>query len=294
MLNYKVKFIQNAIIKHNNKYDYSLVNYIKSKIKVKIICPEHGEFEQTPSGHLNGDGCPNCGGVAKLTNNSFISKSIIIHKNKYDYSLIKYINNKFKVKIICPIHGEFEQRPDHHLFGKGCPNCSNRITTTEFINRAILNHGDKYDYSLVNYIDNRLKVKIICPIHGEFEQVAYSHIHGNGCKKCKASKGEKIIIDFLKRENILFTTQKKFSECRDINELPFDFYLPDYNTCIEFHGKQHYEFIKHFHKNKINFNKQLNRDKIKFEYCENSQIRLLVIKYNENIINYLNKFLIVK
>ena len=294
MLKYQINFIKNAIIKHNNKYDYSSVNYIKSKIKVKIICPEHGEFEQTPSGHLSGYGCPNCGGVARLTNNSFIEKSNIIHENKYDYSIINYINNKTNIKIICPIHGDFEQRPDHHLLGKACPSCSNRITTTEFIDRAILKHGNQYDYSLINYIDNRLKVKIICPIHGEFEQVAYRHIHGNGCKKCKVSKGEKIIIDFLKSKNILFTFQKRFSDCKDKNELPFDFYLSDYNTCIEFNGKQHYEFIKHFHKNKTNFNQQLNRDKIKHKYCLNNDIKLLVIKYDENIINYLNKNLLIK
>jgi len=123
--------IQSKII-HNNKYDYSLVEYIHSHSKVKIICPEHGPFEQTPATHLTGSGCSECF-INRITKNKicFIDKSKVIHNNKYDYSLVKYKSAKTKVKIICPEHGPFEQRPDNHLHGQGCPKCTNIILTSK-------------------------------------------------------------------------------------------------------------------------------------------------------------------
>ena len=116
-------FINKSKLIHGEKYDYSLINYKNSKINIRIICFEHGEFWQTPSNHLSGHGCPKCGGRYKLTTLKFIEKSIKIHDNKYNYSEVLYINNKTKVKIKCPKHGTFTQRPDAHLRGQGCPKC---------------------------------------------------------------------------------------------------------------------------------------------------------------------------
>lgn len=118
------EFIYEAKIKHNNKYDYSLVNYKGNKIKVKIICPIHGEFEQRPNDHLNTNGCSACGGVKKHTKETFIKKAAKIHNYKYDYSLTCYNNNnKSYIKIICPIHGIFDQKAIIHINGCGCPKC---------------------------------------------------------------------------------------------------------------------------------------------------------------------------
>jgi hypothetical protein len=116
-------FLEKANIKHNNKYDYSECKIINSKIKVNIICPIHGTFEQRPNDHLNGYGCGKCGGTKKLTNDEFINKANIKHNNKYDYSECNYVSTKNKVNIICPIHGMFEQIPNNHLDGKGCRQC---------------------------------------------------------------------------------------------------------------------------------------------------------------------------
>jgi hypothetical protein len=115
-----LSFIQKSIEKHGNKYDYSLVNYINNRTKVRIICPLHGEFEQNPYDHSTGIGCLKCSGKFKFTNEIFIKKSIEKHGNKYDYSLVEYINSVKKVKILCPIHGEFNQSPNCHMGGKGC------------------------------------------------------------------------------------------------------------------------------------------------------------------------------
>ena len=113
--------------------------------------------------------------MKKLTTEQFIKKAKQVHKNTYDYSLVEYVNNSTKVKIICSIHGEFEQTPAGHLSGYKCQKCTTdinskkqRLTTEEFVEKANKIHNNKYDYSLVEYITNCIKVKIICKEHGIF------------------------------------------------------------------------------------------------------------------------------
>lgn len=138
-------FIDKCLIKDINKYDYSLVEYKNGSVdKVKIICRIHGIFEQLPESHLNGRGCPKCRGWYK-TNDYFINEVKLLHGDKYEYSLTKYKNSTTKISIICPTHGEFTQKPHHHLEGQGCPKCSGiGKTTEEFIKNANILHSDKY------------------------------------------------------------------------------------------------------------------------------------------------------
>lgn len=120
------EFIREAQLIHHNKYDYSKVEYANNKTKVCIICPDHGEFWQTPSDHLNGKGCPQCAGNVRCDKDTFIEKAKHIHNDRYDYSKVEYVNAHTKVCIICPEHGEFWQTPNNHLNGNGCPLCKNR------------------------------------------------------------------------------------------------------------------------------------------------------------------------
>ena len=122
------EFIQEAKTIHGDKYDYSKVEYKNAYTKICIICPNHGEFWQTPSHHLSGQGCPKCNGKLKYTKENFIKKAREIHKDKYDYSKIKYVNAHTGICIICPDHGEFWQLPCNHLKGCGCGLCANNIT----------------------------------------------------------------------------------------------------------------------------------------------------------------------
>jgi len=127
----------------------------------------------------------------KLTTEEFVQKARAVHGNKYDYSNIVYINAVTKIKIKCFMHGNFKQLPYVHLKGSGCTKCENdkkKSTTNEFIKKAKNTHGDKYDYSQVNYKSAHAKVKIICPKHGEFEQVANLHIRGHECMQCSVKK----------------------------------------------------------------------------------------------------------
>lgn len=134
----------------------------------------------------------------KLTKEEFVKKAKNVHGDKYDYSKVEYVNVNTKICIICPIHGEFWQIPSNHFQGKGCPKCGCGIiseklsnNTEKFIENARKIHGDKYDYSKVEYKNAKTKICVICPKHGEFLQEANSHIMGHGCQKCKAEENAK-------------------------------------------------------------------------------------------------------
>ena len=118
------EFIQRSAEVHSGKYDYSTTMYTTTYAKVRIMCPIHGEFVQVAKDHLTGYGCPKCGGTGRKTTNEFVECARKVHDDKYDYSLVDLKSMNKKVKIICPEHGEFMQRPADHQNGVGCPECS--------------------------------------------------------------------------------------------------------------------------------------------------------------------------
>jgi protein-arginine kinase activator protein McsA len=194
------EFINKAKSIHGDNLDYSLVKYIDKSTKVTIICPIHGEFEQSPESHYKCTGCPICAREIKyekrrqLATQKFLTEAPKIHNNKYDYSKVLYKEAKECVTITCPVHGDFEQRPFAHLKGQGCPDCgseqrnlkseSKKTGIKEFIKRSTKVHGNIYDYSDTVYISARDNLSIICPIHGEFHQRPNNHLTGQGCPKC--------------------------------------------------------------------------------------------------------------
>jgi len=190
VLKSKNLFITNANIKHNNKYDYSKVLYINSRIPVIIICKKHGEFKQSPSSHLAGHGCIPC--AIRYTNEQFIELAKGIHGDNYDYSLVDYKNTSTKVDIHCnTCNTIFSQIPNSHLQGYGCRKCAfkrigdfHRLSLEEFIIKANLKHNNKYDYTKVVYVNNSTDIIIICPDHGEFEQTPAQHFNSLGCRSC--------------------------------------------------------------------------------------------------------------
>jgi len=117
----KFIFMSNEL--HGDLYDYDKVNYRNNSTPVTISCKKHGYFKQSPSKHLSGHGCPECGGSIVLDNNEFEKRSKLVHGNRYIYSMVDYKNAKTKVKIICKVHGEFMQKPNNHLSGYGCLIC---------------------------------------------------------------------------------------------------------------------------------------------------------------------------
>lgn len=287
----QIEFIEKAKKTHGDKYDYSKVGYMGNKEKVCIICPKHGEFWILPSNHCsthNQNGCPQCAFEKNACSKrkdveTFIKEAKKIHKDKYDYSKVEYINNKTKVCIICPTHGEFWQTPHSHLKGQGCPECvalkgGRKSTTEEFIEKAKQIHGGKYDYSKVKYTNSITKVCIICPEHGEFWQRPTNHLNGNGCILCNRTKNENSIGEFLDNEGIKYV--REYSPI-GLSPKRIDYFLIDYNIAIEYQGEQHFHPVKHFGGEK-RFNDRITRDKIKKEWCEVNNIKLLYFSFYKN------------
>ena len=278
-------FIKKAKEIHGDKYDYSKTNYINNKTKIVIICPIHGEIEITPNAHISEKrGCPKCGNTLKGTNfkmsvERFIEKAQKIHGNSYSYEEVSYINNRTPVNIMCPTHGIFRQTPEVHLSGHGCPECANIkraekniMTTSEFIAKAKNIHGDKYDYSKVEYVKYDTPVTIICPEHGEFQQKPYIHLDGSGCQKCAMlfSNYEMELIDYISsiigEENIIRNDRTILNG----NEL--DVYVPSKKVAFEFDGLYWHSEIKKPNK-KYHLQKTMD--------CEKQGIQLIHIFEDE-------------
>jgi very-short-patch-repair endonuclease/Zn finger protein HypA/HybF involved in hydrogenase expression len=198
----KDDFIKRAREVHGDRYDYSLVNYINSRTKVKVICKEHGEFLQVPYHHLKGGGCPRCNGGALKSQEIWLEDARKTHGVRYDYSKVEYKNDHNKVTIICKEHGEWKQHAGSHVRGCGCPRCNGGAlkSSGEFIEDARKTHGVRYDYSKVEYEKDNIKVRIVCKEHGEFLQVPSSHLQGNGCPRCVGrNKTNEEYIELAKR-----------------------------------------------------------------------------------------------
>jgi protein-arginine kinase activator protein McsA len=183
------EYINLAVKKHGDRYDYSLTIFQNTHKHVTIICKKHGSFSQPARSHIKGAGCKLC---KYGSTDEFIFKAKALHGETYRYDNTQYKAWDKNLTIICQIHGQFSQKPAHHLRGSGCPKCGfNKIRKSKIGNleqwllRARSTHGEKYDYSKVNYSSALQKVTIICKEHGEFSQRAESHTGGNGCPYCK-------------------------------------------------------------------------------------------------------------
>ena len=239
------EFIERLKEKHGDKYDYSKIKYNGTKTKVLITCPKHGDFLMRPDKVKRSVClCPKCGyehaseGHKKQptkTTEQFIKDARKTHGDKYDYSKVEYVTAHEKVCIICPKHGEFLQEACRHTSGQGCPKCgrekligknkNTNLTTEEFIERGRKKHGDKYDYSKVEYKDRNTKVCIICPIHGEFYVTPAVHLGSNngGCKKCRDEKLRKKytsnVEEFIKKAHQIHGYKYNYSKVEYIDSL---------------------------------------------------------------------------
>ncbi len=229
--------------------------------------------------------------------NKFLEKAKNKFGERYGYELIECgINKKEKVPIICKQHGIFYQLKSEHLRGINCIECSyitknrkikrnrpSRLTSLEFINKSIEIHGEKFDYSKVNYTKNSKKVEILCSIHGSFYTTPDSHLNmKTGCPKCNSSFGERAIEKWLNENNIEYTKEHSYLDLlgNKLGKLRFDFFIEKHNLLIEYDGQQHFKPIKQFGGEE--YLKQLIiHDNAKNEYAITNKINLLRISYSE-------------
>lgn len=331
------EFIGRAIKKHGDKYEYDKTEYIDSVTPVTIKCKKHGYFEMIPHRFIQGNGCPECahekryvsvnrnkttddfilelkdkfgddidyGEIVyvnaktpvwitdkklnkryqitpthlltrglkkefKSTQDDFIEKAKKIHRNKYTYLKVEYINNTTPVCIICPEHGDFWQKPTNHLKGYGCPKCGCKsgsdklkLTKNVFINKANEIHGNFYNYDDFIYVNFHTKSNITCPIHGDFEQTPAKHLEGHGCPKCNESNLERDVRLFLEKNNIPYIQEFTDDWLKNgKGKQRFDFLIKNTNYLIECQGIQH--FVNANFKYKGNVNKIIERDERKY------------------------------
>lgn len=214
-------FITRAREVHGDKYDYSKSVYVAAIKNITIVCPVHGEFQQRPANHLTGRGCRECAGNKPLTVQRFIERAKAKHGDRYDYSQVKFEGVENKVTIVCPNHGPFNQWVMAHLKGFNCPKCGRESVAGKlghsldrFIQDAKNAHGDKYDYSEVEYKNALSKVKIICPAHGAFMQTPASHIRGISCSKCS---------DIVAADKRRLSTEEFIARAREIHGDKYDY-----------------------------------------------------------------------
>lgn len=202
------EFVKRAKKVHGDKYDYSQSSYVNRRTEIRIFCKLHGEFFQMPGHHTDGRGCKRCGiakshQATKYSTKQFIALAKKIHRNKYDYSKVKYKNSHAKVIVSCREHGEFNIKAYSHLQGAGCASCVGlkKYNLKSFLETANKIHANKYDYSDVKIKNSKSNIKIRCYKHGYFEQILTLHVNGHGCPKCQyeelGNKSRKTLDDFL-------------------------------------------------------------------------------------------------
>lgn len=277
--------------------------YIDANTKIMHHCLVHNIYwETTPSRALQGVGCEICKKekfrkTKCKTHQQYIEE---INTVNPDIEVVgKYIDATTPIKHHCIKHDIYwNATPDNILHGHGCVECGkekigdkNRKTHEEYIEE--LKIVDSNITVLGNYIDSFTPILHKCLIDShEWYAKPVNVLSGCGCPKCNESKGEKHIRKWLDNNNVKYISQKIFKDCRNEKPLPFDFYLPDYNTLIEYDGEQHYRAVEYFG-GQNGFEKRIKCDKIKNDYCKNNGISLLRIPYFKNVEEELNNFLFI-
>lgn len=298
-------FIQQAKRVHQGRYDYGKTTYKTRQTKVTITCPLHGDFEQTPNNHLSGKtGCKACRSKIfseqqRFTKDAFLLRAKEVHGEQYDYSQATYLDYESPLKIIHKQCGAtFYKSPRRHLAGAGCEACylqnraarlrksvsqANLISNQRrqqqakdtLVARYRARHGNKYDYSQVEYVNGKTKITIVCPVHGQFSQLPSNHLV-KGCQRCRESRLE---IEFAKTLSRMKINYRRGVAIHDYSSYKrFDFYLEDYQLYVELDGQHHFEAIF----GPKAFKRTQATDQRTDAWCSAHSVRLLRIAYNEN------------
>lgn len=266
---YDYEYIKNYI----ESFGYELLSktYINNATKLKMICDKGYECEISFANFKNKNRrCSKCSGNRKLT-----EKEVIIELEKEGYTLLsKYNTANEKIILQCSHNHIWETNWGKFQSGRRCPYCSGKFNSYETIKEII---ESEQGYKLLSKTCNQLRDRVIvkCKHNHKYETTISNFKQGHRCPYCNESKGEKEIIKFLTDYNIKYKSQYKFKYCRFKRQLPFDFYLPEYNICIEYDGEFHYKML-------MGFDEFVNgkiRDSVKNYYCNKNNIKLIRIPY---------------
>ena len=267
-----------------------LGTYVNSDTKILHRCKIDGYvWSVVPSSILKGVGCPMCAGKAPYTTESF--KYVMKSLHPSIEVVGEYVNNKTNIALRCKIDGhQWEATPHNVLRGSGCPKCGGRIPMShgEYVSAVAL--INKYIEVLGTFINKCTAILHRCKKDGHEWLVRPEHIlNGHGCPACNSSIGERLVANYLEDYGILYKPQHKFDGCKNKKRLPFDFYLPSLNVCIEYDGIQHFQPVEAFGGQKA-FEECQRNDAVKNRFCEVSQITLLRIRYDQDVSQVLDDF----
>lgn len=263
------------------KYGY-IVNdteYKDSTTPINVTCPK-GHIWKVTFGHFKGNNCrcAECRKEERRYKDDFITE--VLNSNNYKLNSIFIKNQKTCINITCPNGHTYNTSFEQFLnSGKRCRKCSG---SNKYTIQDVKKYAKQYCYEILTntYKDNKTHLSFKCPNNHLF-LMRFDHFRaGTRCPYCRESKGEKSIMKYLEENNINYIRQYRYENCKDDKPLPFDFYLPYYNTCIEYDGELHYKSID-FYGGQIELEKQKKRDNIKTQYCKDNNIKLIRIPYWE-------------
>ena len=295
------QFQQRLKENYKNKIE-TLTPHINSKSKIKVRCNDCGyEWQTTSQSLLRGQGCKLCHTLSQRKGkDKFLEEFTKNYNTKYEL-LSDYVNANTKVKVKCNLCDNIWFSKPYHLSHTkcGCPICANKervLKTTKsqekFIDDVYHKYNDRYTV-VGQYMNAKTKLEIRCNnCNNIWKIVPYSLLQNTGCPICNQSKGENLILKFLETNNILYNSQYVFNDCKNKYVLHFDFYLPELNICVEYDGIQHFKSIEFFGgEEALKYTK--NNDKIKNKYCQENNIKLIRIPYNniESINEILTKLI---
>lgn len=273
--------------------------YTRASDKCKIQCNKGHIYYQIPLDLFNGHKCKKC--ASRINGDKYKLKieDVIefVESRGFERLSDEYKSADTPIKIRCKKCNHIFYPTIHNLKnGSGCPKCYDKVRGKKNIisYEERLKYVRSFDFDILTpkeeYIDGENIVTLKCNKGHIYETKLHYFYNGNRCPICRKSKGESRISKFLKDNNIEYFEQYRFDDCKFKNKLPFDFYIPSLNLCIEYDGKQHYE-INGFKNNSRTLVDIKIRDTVKNIYCKNNNIKLLRIPYRKfnDIENILTK-----
>lgn len=263
--------------------------YKNAKTKIELRCKEGHKWITLPDTALRGSECLTCCNIQsslkqRKSHEQFAEE---VHNLQPDIVVLgKYVNSTTKIEFMCSKGHKWKTAPYNILSGCSCPNCKAEKASAEKTKtheQFIQELSDVNPDVTILGTYQKAKIHLLCrcdKCNNEWKVTPDNLLHGYGCPKCIVSKGEKAVEEHLREIGVSFETQKRFVDCIDTRPLPFDFYLPDYNLCIEYQGEQHYKATRRMGDEEALIYRQ-KHDSIKREYCKSNGIHLLEIPYTQ-------------
>ena len=275
----KVKDLQYELLV--SKEDYFGINK-----KYNLICKNGHKIKMYLNDLLSGHECKKCATEKVAKAQMLTYQEVRNYIESFNYKLLstEYKGSEEKLNVICNNGHKCSISYNNFKHGHRCSFCAvdkrTKSQTIPYEDRK--RHIESFGYKLLtkekDYINGSQKVKMKCSKGHTFKMSCHCFFYGQRCPYCNESKGERRVKSVLDKSSVMYVSQYRFEDCKARRVLPFDFYLPTYNCCIEYDGKQHYLYGG-FNGDLLELMNIQYRDTIKNKYCKDNDIKLIRIPY---------------